>query len=97
MIQKLEKAQDPSAGKESTHEFSEAETSATRSWPVVAAGVAAAAGVGLFAASLIGVGEVAIAGAAGYLAYRRMTEGKAEKPEAERTVEPKGRKRLRSV
>jgi hypothetical protein len=45
-------------------------------WPnsMVAAGVAAAGGVGLLAASVIGVGPAAIAGAAGYLAYRGMTD-----------------------
>jgi len=43
------------------------------SWQRVAVGVAAAAGGGLVAAALIGVGPVAIAGTAGYLAYRGMT------------------------
>lgn len=42
----------------------------------VTLGVAAAAGTGLLAASLIGVGPAAIAGAAGYLAYRGMTSNK---------------------
>jgi len=39
----------------------------------VTAGVVGAGLAALIAASLIGVGEVAIAGAAGYLAYRRLT------------------------
>ena len=37
-------------------------------WPVTT--VAAAGGLGLAAAALIGVGELAIAGAAGYAAYK---------------------------
>jgi hypothetical protein len=39
----------------------------------VAVGVAAAAGGALLAAATLGVGPVALAGAAGYLAYRGMT------------------------
>jgi hypothetical protein len=39
------------------------------SWERVALGVAAAAGTGLLAATWIGVGPAALAGAAGYLAY----------------------------
>ncbi len=39
----------------------------------LAAGVAAAGGAGLLAATVLGVGPVAIAGAAGYLAYKGMT------------------------
>jgi hypothetical protein len=44
-------------------------------WPkvTISAGVAAAAGGGLIAAALLGVGPAALAGAAGYLAYRAMT------------------------
>jgi hypothetical protein len=42
------------------------------SWPTITAGVVAAGGAGLVAASLIGVGPAALAGAAGYLAYRGM-------------------------
>jgi hypothetical protein len=42
----------------------------TGSWQRVAAGVAAAAGGGLLAAAVVGVGPAALAGAAGYLAYR---------------------------
>jgi hypothetical protein len=41
-------------------------------WPRLTAGVAAAAGAGLLIASVIGVGPAAIAGAAGYLAYREL-------------------------
>lgn len=44
----------------------------TGSWQRVTVGVAAAAGAGLLAASLVGVGPAALAGAAGYLAYRGM-------------------------
>ena len=44
------------------------------SWQRTAAGVAAAAGGGLLAVAMIGVGPAAIAGAAGYLAYRGMKE-----------------------
>ena len=39
-------------------------------WWRLAVGVAAAAGGGLLAAAVVGVGPAAIAGAAGYLAYR---------------------------
>lgn len=42
------------------------------SWRRLAAGVAAAAGGGLFAAAWVGAGPAAIAGAAGYLAYRKL-------------------------
>ncbi len=42
------------------------------SWQRVAAGVAAAAGGGLIAAAAVGVGPAALAGAAGYLAYRSL-------------------------
>ena len=49
------------------------------SWQRVAVGVAAAAGGGLIAAAMLGVGPAAIAGAAGYLAYRGLSgEKKAE-------------------
>jgi hypothetical protein len=44
------------------------------SWERVAFGVAAAAGAGLAAATLIGVGPAALAGAAGYIAYRDLRE-----------------------
>jgi len=45
----------------------------TGSWQRVAVGVAAAAGGGLIAAAMVGVGPAAIAGAAGYLAYRGLS------------------------
>lgn len=45
----------------------------TGSWQRVAVGVAAAAGGGLLAAAAVGVGPAAIAGAAGYLAYRGLS------------------------
>ena len=51
------------------------------SWQRTALGVAAAAGGGLIATALIGVGPVAIAGAAGYLAYREMARSRDEKAE----------------
>jgi hypothetical protein len=44
------------------------------SWEKVALGVAAAAGGGLLAAAWIGVGPAALAGAAGYAAYRGLRE-----------------------
>jgi hypothetical protein len=47
------------------------------SWQRVTLGVAAAAGGGLLAAAIVGVGPAAIAGAAGYLAYRGL-RGKEE-------------------
>jgi hypothetical protein len=52
-----------------------AETTMANVWPKVtmSAGVVAAAGGGLLAAALLGVGPAALAGAAGYLAYRAMT------------------------
>jgi hypothetical protein len=46
----------------------------TGSWQRLAAGVAAAAGGGLLAAAVVGVGPAALAGAAGYLAYRGLNE-----------------------
>jgi len=45
----------------------------TGSWQRVALGVAAAAGGGLLAVALVGVGPAAVAGAAGYLAYRKLS------------------------
>ena len=49
------------------------------SWQRVAAGVAAAAGGGLLAVAAVGVGPAAIAGAAGYLAYRGLNgSGKSD-------------------
>ena len=44
----------------------------------VAAGVAAAAGGALLAAATLGVGQTALAGAAGYAAYRGMKKGQKE-------------------
>jgi hypothetical protein len=49
----------------------------TGSWQRTAAGVAAAAGSGLIAAAMVGVGPAALAGAAGYLAYRGLSEHRA--------------------
>lgn len=43
------------------------------SWQRLTVGVAAAAGGGLVAAAMLGVGPAALAGAAGYLAYRGLT------------------------
>ena len=43
------------------------------SWRRVTVGVAAAAGGGLAAAAMLGVGPAAIAGVAGYLAYKKLT------------------------
>ncbi len=50
-------------------------------WPRLTAGVAAAAGASLVAATIIGVGPAAIAGAAGYLAYREMRAKRARAAE----------------
>ena len=50
------------------------------SWQRVTAGVAGAAVGGLVAAALVGVGPAALAGAAGYLAYRGLN-GKKDKNE----------------
>jgi len=47
----------------------------------MAAGVAAAAGGGLLAAAAVGVGPAALAGAAGYLAYRGLHEAKKHESE----------------
>lgn len=44
----------------------------------VAVGVAAAGGAGLLAATLVGVGPAALAGAAGYLAYKGFTGKRSE-------------------
>jgi hypothetical protein len=49
------------------------------SWQRLTAGVVAAAGGGLIAAAVVGVGPAALAGAAGYLAYRKMTETNGKK------------------
>jgi hypothetical protein len=49
----------------------------TGSWQRTAAGVVAAAGGGLLAVAIVGVGPAAIAGAAGYLAYRGLNEHRA--------------------
>lgn len=46
------------------------------SWQRVTVGVAAAAGGGLIAAAMVGVGPAALAGAAGYLAYRQLNGNK---------------------
>ena len=48
------------------------------SWQRVAAGVTAAAGGGLIAAAMVGVGPAALAGAAGYLAYRGLKKQNAD-------------------
>ena len=50
----------------------------TGSWQRLTVGVAAAAGGGLLAVSMLGAGPVAIAGAAGYLAYRGLTGQKKD-------------------
>jgi hypothetical protein len=48
------------------------------SWQRIALGVAAAASGGLIAVSVLGVGPAAVAGAAGYLAYRGLTGRRQE-------------------
>lgn len=50
-------------------------------WQRTTLGVAAAAGGGLLAVAMLGVGPAAIAGTAGYLAYRGLS-GKSAKDEA---------------
>ena len=91
--------QGKTVNKEASEETSGAAPFFTRPWPLVALGVAAASGVGLVAATVIGVGEAAIAGAAGYLAYRRMTGEPIAEPEAEteHRAEVAGRKRQRAA
>jgi hypothetical protein len=81
----LKAAQKPSkeSGKESAKEMV-AKAKAILppdSWQRVSVGVAAAAAGGLLAAAAVGVGPAAIAGAAGYLAYRGMS--KKENPGAD--------------
>jgi hypothetical protein len=44
------------------------------SWQRTSIGVAAAAGGGLLAAAIVGVGPAALAGAAAYLAYRGLSK-----------------------
>ena len=67
-----------SRGKDS---FAAAETLLpTGSWQRLTVGVAAAAGGGLLAAAMVGVGPAAIAGAAGYLAYRGLKQKKNNQP-----------------
>jgi hypothetical protein len=51
------------------------------SWQRLTVGVAAAAGGGLLAAAALGVGPAALAGAAGYLAYRGL-RGHGKKDES---------------
>lgn len=52
----------------------------TGSWRRLAAGVAAAAGAGLVAAAWVGVGPAALAGTAGYLAYRKLSGDRRIEP-----------------
>ena len=79
----VEKARKPATTQEEMTEREEAEGPLTtyleeHEWPRLTAGITAAAAVGLAAASFIGVGPAAIAGAAGYLAYRELS-GKRSK------------------
>ena len=92
-VHKLRATRDEKANTENVMKTSGITSSFARLWPLVAVGVAAAGGLGLIAAALIGVGEAAIAGAAGYLAYRRMTGT----PETEREVEVIRRRRSRAA
>ncbi len=62
------------AAEEPTHEEPTPKEKWDASWERVAIGAAAAAGGGLLAATWIGVGPAALAGAAGYLAYRALKE-----------------------
>jgi hypothetical protein len=61
-------------GEEPAHEEHTTREKWDSSWERVALGVAAAAGSGLLAAATIGVGPAALAGAAGYAAYRALRE-----------------------
>lgn len=64
----------PSDMKDQMHQASQTiSTEAHRHPALTVVGVSA---LGLLAASMIGVGEVAIAGAAGYLAYRWLTRSR---------------------
>jgi len=60
------------------------------SWQRVALGVAAAAGGGLIAVTVIGVGPAAVAGAAGYLAYRGLS-GRRNRDESGQERRPRER------
>lgn len=79
----VEKARKPATTHEEMAEQEDVEGPLTtyleeHEWPRLTAGIAAAAGAGLLAVSFIGVGPAAIAGAAGYLAYRELS-GKRSK------------------
>lgn len=98
MIRKVKAVRDERANKKDAEANSGSSSPSGRHWPALAVGVAAASGLGLIAASLIGVGEVAIAGVVGYLAYRRMTGATTGESETERkTVETPSRKRARAA
>jgi hypothetical protein len=60
-------------------------------WPAITAGVFA--GLGLLAASVLGVGEAAIAGGAGYLAYRWLRGGNRTASSCPSTRTPSNRRR----
>ena len=53
-------------------------------WPRLTAGVAAAAGAGLFVVSLLGVGPAVVAGGAGYLAYRELSGKRPQRASSRR-------------
>lgn len=72
-----QKARKPETEPEETAERDDREGPITtyleeHEWPRLTAGVAAAAGAGLLAASMLGVGPVLVAGAAGYVAFREL-------------------------
>lgn len=84
---RVEKAHKPPTTPEEAPQHEEAEGPLTtyleeHEWPRLTAGIAAAAGAGLLAVTFIGVGPAAIAGAAGYLAYRELS-GKQSKATSE--------------
>lgn len=81
------------ANNEGSEEVLGADATSQRPWPLVVAGVATSAALGLTAASLIGVGPVAIAGTAGYLAYRKLTS----KSETGSLVEAPSKSRARAA
>ncbi len=73
----VERARKPAQAREEAAEREEEGGSVTHymeehEWPRLTVGAAAAAGAGLLAVSIVGLGPAVVAGAAGYLAYREM-------------------------
>jgi hypothetical protein len=73
-VERNEKSHTPKASKYGKEGLARAEALLPDgSWQRTAVGVAAAAGGGLLAVALVGAAPAAIAGAAGYLAFRGLT------------------------